>query len=214
MMMRRVVHPLLVVIAFATAAVAWTRLPEQVPVHWNLEGEVDRYGSRFEGALLLPVMMLFVWGMLRALPKIDPKRANYPRMASTWTFVITLTLVAMLALHLAVLGSALGYPVPIDTIVPLVVGVLLLGMGNVLPRAKPNWWFGVRTPWTLTSERVWTRTHRVAGYSLSLAGLVLIAAAFVTAPWARMLMLGGIAVAAVVPIVYSYVAWRQENAPR
>lgn len=213
-MTRRIVHPLLIIVAFAAAAVAWTQLPEQVPVHWNFEGDVDRYGSRFEGALLVPAMMLFVWGMLRTLPKLDPKRANYARMESTWEFVITLTLAAMLALHLALLGSSLGYPVPIDTIVPVVVGVLLLGMGNVLPRAKPNWWFGVRTPWTLSNERVWTRTHRVAGYSLSIAGLALVAAAFVTAPVARILILGGIAIAAIVPIVFSYVAWRQESSPR
>ena len=213
-MMRRILHPLLIVLAFVASAIAWPRLPDQVPVHWNLQGEVDRYGSRFEGAILMPALMAIIWILLRTLPKVDPKRANYARMESTYEFVITLTLAAMLALHLALLGSSLGYPVPIDTIMPLVVGVLLLGMGNVLPRAKPNWWFGVRTPWTLTNERVWVRTHRVAGYALMFAGLVFVAAAFLPAAPVRLVLIALAILAALFPIVYSYVAWRQETSAR
>lgn len=210
-MMRRVIHPLLIALAFAGSAAAWPRLPDQVPVHWNLQGEVDRYGSRLEGALFLPVLMLAVWGMMRILPKLDPKRANYPRMQATYELVITLSLAGMLAMHLVIVAVSLGYPVPIDTVIPVVVGVMLIAIGNVLPRAKPNWWFGVRTPWTLSNERVWVRTHRVAGYSLALAGVALVVAAFASAPWARILMVAGVAIGALVPVVYSYFAWRKET---
>ena len=102
------------------------------------------------------------------------------------------------------------------SMVPFTVGALgcamLLGLGNVLPRAKPNWWFGVRTPWTLSSERVWTRTHRVAGYSLFGAGLAMVAMAFATAPWARLALIAVVAVGALLPVVYSYLAWRKEVA--
>jgi len=210
-MMRRAIHPLLIALAFAASALAWGRLPERVPVHWNLQGEVDRYGGRLEGALILPVVMLAIWGMMRVLPKADPKRANYARMQATYELVITLTLAGMLAMHLAVVAVSLGYEVPIGRVIPFVVGMMLIAIGNVLPRAKPNWWFGVRTPWTLSSERVWVRTHRVAGYSLALAGLTLVIAGFVTATWARILMVAGAVIGGVVPVVYSYFAWRKES---
>lgn len=211
-MTRRYIHPTLIAAAAAASAIAWRRLPSSMPVHWNLAGEPDRHGGRLEGALLIPGMMLLIWALMRGLPKIDPRRANYEKMAGTYEHVITLTLLTMLLIHAAVLASGLGYGVPIGRIVPVAVGLLLMGLGNVLPRARPNWWFGVRTPWTLSSDRVWTRTHRVAGYSMFIAGLGLVAAAFVPAPWAQWALIGGVAAGAVIPAAYSYFAWRQERA--
>lgn len=210
-MMRRVIHPLLILLAFAASALAWPRLPDQVPVHWNLAGDADRYGSRFEGVLLMPLMMLLTWAAMRFLPKIDPRRANYARMEGTYEFVITLTLLAMLAMHGVIVAAALGHAVPMDRVIPVLVGALFVAMGNVLPRAKPNWWFGVRTPWTLSSEQVWRRTHRVAGYTMVTAGLVLAATALTSSLPVRFALLVAAAIGAVVPVVYSYLAWRKET---
>ena len=210
-MMRRIVHPLLVVIAFVASAIAWPRLPERAPVHWNAAGEVDRWGGRLEAAVAIPLVMLLILGLMRVLPKIDPRRASYAKMAGTYETVIALTLATMLAIHGAILATALGHRVPMATVVPLVVGLLLIGLGNVLPRARPNWWFGVRTPWTLSNDRVWTRTHRVGGYAMMLAGVVLVASAFVHAAWARVALVAAVGIGAIVPVVYSYFAWRQET---
>ena len=210
-MMRRLVHALLVAIAFAASALAWSRIPERVPVHWNLAGEVDRWGSRLEAALIMPVAMLLVWGLMRLLPKIDPMRASYARMAGTYELVISLLLASFLAIHATVLGVALGYAIPMDTVVPLIVGVMFIVLGNVLPRARRNWWFGVRTPWTLSSDRVWARTHRLAGHTMFFAGLAFVGMAFVGAGWARTALLVLIVGALLAPLVYSYIVWRQER---
>lgn len=213
-MMRRLVQPLLVALAFVASGIAWGRLPERVPMHWNLAGEVDRYGSRLAGAFMIPLMMLFIWGMMRVLPKIDPRRANYARMEGTYELVITTVLATTLVLHVVMLGAALGYPIAIETVVPLVIGALFMVLGNVLPRAKPNWWFGVRTPWTLSNDRVWVRTHRVAGYTMLIAGLALVVLAFIPGDAVKLALLVGAGLVAVVPVVYSYIAWRQETTVR
>lgn len=213
-MMRRVVHPLLVVLALVASAIAWPRLPQRAPMHWNLAGEVDRYGSRLEAAFAMPAVMLLVLVLMYVLPRIDPRRASYAKMAGTYDTVITLTLVTLLAIHGTLLATALGYPVPMDSAIPLIIGVLLIGLGNVLPRARPNWWFGVRTPWTLSSDRVWTRTHRVAGYTMVMAGIALLLIAAIDARWARNALIVPVAAAAVIPVIYSYVAWRQETGSR
>jgi uncharacterized membrane protein len=163
---------------------------------------------------MIPVMMLFIWGMMRVLPKIDPRRANYARMEGTYELVITMVLATTLVLHVVMLGAALGYPVAIETVVPLVVGLLFMALGNVLPRAKPNWWFGVRTPWTLSNDRVWVRTHRVAGYTMLIAGLAFVVLAFVPGDVVKFALLVGAGLAAFVPVVYSYIAWRQETTAR
>jgi uncharacterized membrane protein len=210
-MMHRILQPLLVLAAAAVSLIAWPRIPERAPVHWNLAGEVDRYGGRAEVLLLLPAMMVFLWLLLRFLPRIDPRRQNFAKMEGTYELVITLTLGLLFAVHGALIAVALGHQVPIDRLVPAMVGVMFLVLGNVLPRARPNWWFGVRTPWTLSNDRVWTRTHRVAGYTFILAGLGLVAVAFVSDVAIRGAVLAATLGAALVPLVYSYFAWRQET---
>lgn len=210
-MTHRILHPLLVVIAGLASLIAWARIPERAPVHWNLAGEVDRYGGRIEVLLLIPLMMLGIWALLRFLPRIDPCRANYAKMEGTYELVITLTLAMLLGLHGVVIAAALGRQVPMERIAPGLVGVTFIVLGNVLPRARPNWWFGIRTPWTLSNDRVWTRTHRVGGYAFIVAGLGLIIAVFTGGSAVRGAVLAGGLVAALVPAVYSYIAWRQET---
>lgn len=210
-MMHRILQPLVVLGAVVVSLATWSRVPERAPVHWNLAGEVDRYGGRAEVLLLMPAMMVFLWLLMRFLPRIDPRRANFAKMAGTYELVITLTLLLLFVLHGALIAVALGYPVPIDRLVPALVGVTFLVLGNVLPRARPNWWFGVRTPWTMSNDRVWTRTHRVAGYTFIIAGLGLLVLPFVGNVAVRGVVLAASLIAALVPVLYSYIAWRQET---
>lgn len=212
--MRRPHHwyaAIVIATAAAASAVVYARLPDRMPVHWNFSGEPDRFGTRLEGAWLVPAIMVGVWLVTRLLPKIDPRRENYAKMESTYEFVVSAVLTVMLAMHFVVLTAALGYQVPMRRVVPLLFGAFFIAFGNVLPRARPNWWFGVRTPWTLSSDRVWTRTHRVAGYAMTITGLVVLLAAAVPGLWP---LVGAMAVAVVAAfwmVIYSYIAWRQEN---
>ena len=107
---------------------------------------------------------------------------------------------------------ALGYQVAVSRLVPALVGVLFVVIGNVMPRMRPNWWFGVRTPWTLSNDRVWARTHRLAGFSMTAAGLVMIASAFVLPARLGLPVLIAATVAATIgPALYSYLTWKREQ---
>jgi immunity protein, SdpI family len=202
---------LVVAAAVAMSAAAYPRLPERVPVHWGITGEPDRWGSRFEGAVLFPFVMFGAWLLLRFLPRIDPRAPNYAKMQSTYDFMINAVLTLLFAVHAMVLAAGLGYAVPVARITPVLIGALFVTLGNVLPRARPNWWFGIRTPWTLSSDRVWARTHRVGGYAMTAAGIVILAGAALPGVWPFALFIVSAAVAAILPIVYSYLAWRQET---
>jgi uncharacterized membrane protein len=204
---------LVVVAAVAMSVAAYPRLPERVPVHWGISGEADRWGSRFESAVLFPFVMVGALLVLHFLPRIDPRAPNYAKMQSTYDFMIDATMTLMLVLHAMVLAAGLGYPVPVARITPLLVGALLITIGNVLPRARPNWWFGIRTPWTLTNDRVWARTHRVGGYTMTVAGVVMLAGAALPSAWAFGVFIATAAIGAVIPIVYSYIVWREETRP-
>jgi uncharacterized membrane protein len=209
--MRKWLAPALIMLAIAFSVVAFPSLPARVPMHWNAHGVVDRYGSRLEGAIFLPAIMLLVWLLMRALPRIDPRRTSYERFADTYDLFVNSLIALFLVMHVALLGSALGWPVSMSRVVPAVVGVEFVILGNALPRARPNWWFGIRTPWTLSNDRVWTRTHRLGGYLLTGAGLFLILAAALPSVWTLALGVAAVIGAGFGSLVYSYFAWKQET---
>jgi uncharacterized membrane protein len=209
--MRKWLAPLIIVAAVAFTLAVYARLPERLPVHWGFDGEVNRYGSRVEGAFLLPGMMVVVWLLLRFLPRIDPRRANYAKFSDTYDLLVN-SLVALLAvMQVALLGTALGWPISMERLVPALVGLQFLILGNALPRARPNWWFGIRTPWTLSNDRVWMRTHRVGGYLLAGAGVVMLVAAALPRIWTFALGAAAAVLAAFGSLIYSYFAWKQET---
>jgi uncharacterized membrane protein len=209
--MRRWFAPLLIAAAVIFSASVYSRLPERMPVHWNLHGVVDRYGSRAEGAFLIPGLMLVLWLLMRFLPTIDPRRANYAKFADTYDLLINSFIALLTVMHVALVGTTLGWPVSMQRLAPALVGLQFVILGNALPRARPNWWFGIRTPWTLSNDRVWARTHRVGGYLLAAAGVVLLVAAALPSAWTFALGLAAVLFAGLGSLVYSYFAWKQET---
>lgn len=210
--MRRWLAPLCIIAGFVASALVWTRLPERVAVHWDTHGAVNGYGSRFAAAFLMPAAMLGVWLLLRALPRIDPRRANYAKFADTYDLLVNSLVALFLVMHLALLANAVGSPVSMARVAPVLLGLQFIILGNALPRARPNWWFGIRTPWTLSNDRVWTRTHRVGGYLLAAAGaLMLLIGAIAPTPFAFALGISVAVAASFGSVIYSYFAWKQET---
>jgi uncharacterized membrane protein len=172
---------------------------------------VDDWSSRFAGAITLPLVGLGMWALLMWLPRIDPLRHNYEKFRDTYDITINMIVVFIAAMHVFVLGVALGWPLSITRALPIGIGVLCILLGNVLPRARRNWLFGVRTPWTLSSDRVWERTHRVAGYLFVALGTTLLITAALPLSVPTNAVVASIAAVAGILLVYSYVAWRQET---
>ena len=201
----------LALIGVATSLAVFDRLPAHVAAHWDLVGNPNGWVSRPVAAFLTPVVLLGVWALLRAAPLIDPRRENYNKFTSAYDITVAATLLLLFVMHLIVLALGLGYHVAIARLGPAMLGALFLIIGNVMPLARSNFMFGLRTPWTLSNDRVWTRTHRLAGYTMSGAGLLIIAAAVVLRPD----VINDVVIAAIVtaiagPVVYSYITWKRE----
>jgi uncharacterized membrane protein len=202
--------PVMAVLAALLSAVAWTRLPQQVPVQWNLDGEPDRFAGRLVAALLIPAVMLVLWALMRWLPTIDPRRQNYASFSRAYELTVNAVLGAMLVIHAVSLGLALGYPLPVQRIAPVVVGSLLVVIGLFLPQARPNWWFGIRTPWTLSSDRVWERTHWLGGRLMVGAGVLVVLSAALPPRPGFVVFMTAVVGSSLLSLVYSYLVWRQE----
>jgi len=208
--MRKWYPRVLVMLSAVASIVAYPQLPDRVPTHWGLHGQVDRYGPKWLAVGLFPVFMLVLWGIMRGLPKIDPRRENYVKFQSTYDLLVNAALTMALALQGITIAAAFGVEMPMARVFPLMLGVFFVVLGNALPRARPNWWFGIRTPWTLSNDRVWERTHRVGGYLFVALGIAMVV--MIVLPETVALVAMGVLGAATVvsTLVYSYVAWRQE----
>ncbi len=151
-----ILAPLVLVLA------KWNEFPERVPMHWNIEGEVDRYGGK--AALFIgPGLNLAVYLLLIFLPKIDPRKKNYDLFSGAYFIIRSGITVFLSLLGVVTIFASLGAALNVGLIVILSVLGLFLILGNQFSRIRPNYFVGLRTPWTLNNTEVWTKTHRLAG---------------------------------------------------
>ena len=209
----RKLFPGLLVVAVAAAFSVWAypQLPAQVATHFNLHGEPNGWSPRLVATVLAPALGIVIALVFTVLPHIDPRRANYDKFGPTYWTIANAVLVLVAALHVVTLGKALGWDLNINRVVSLGLGGLLALLGNLMTRIRPNWFVGIRTPWTLSSDTVWRKTHRFGGVAFVVAGLCVAATALTAVPWALFAAIGVAAAAGLASVVYSYVAWRGEQ---
>jgi uncharacterized membrane protein len=200
----------LVVGMLAAALVVWPSAPDRIPIHWNLEGEVDGYGGKFMGLLFLPLLAAGLYLLLRFIPHIDPGRANYSRFAGTYGVIRFTIMVVMAVIYAVTLLVMRGYSVRIETVMPLLIGGMFMVLGAVIGKVRPNWFVGVRTPWTLSSKLAWTKTHRLAGWLFIGAGMLTIAGSLFGPSVSFTALMVGAFGASLVSVAYSYFVWRSD----
>ena len=163
---------ILIVLVFLVTLYVYPRLPEQVPVHWNLEGKVDDYGDKTWATFLLPGAMILILGLMKALPWLSPKPFAVDSFRTTYTFVMFICACLFAYIQGLLLWSMLHEA--IDTSRAFLAGLFLFFalLGNVLGKVKRNFWIGIRTPWTLANERVWNDTHRFAARVFVAVGIL------------------------------------------
>jgi uncharacterized membrane protein len=210
--MRKWIPLLIVVAAFVASAIVYPRLPEMVPTHWNgMDAQPDSWSSRAFGAWLTPAILLGMWALVRILPAIDPRGANYAKFGGAFEAIIGSLMLFLLGMHILLLRAALGDPAPMQRVVPFGVGILLIVIGNLLPRARPNWFVGIRTPWTLSSDRVWEKTHRFGGRVFVAGGLLITITALLWAQWVHVVLIAVVLIATSSVFIYSYLEWKREQ---
>lgn len=183
------------------------------PVHWGADGAPDRFGGPVEAFLGLPLVAVALTAVFAVLPFLDPRGANLRRSSplylTGWLGALGLMALIQGAQTLSALGLVQLGGESFSRLIAAGVAALFLLMGNFLGKARPNWFVGVRTPWTLSSDLAWDKTHRLAGRLFVLVGLGgILAAALAPLAAAFAVVVGGAVATAAVAVVYSWFVWR------
>ena len=192
----------------------WPLLPDQIAIHFDLHGTPNGWGSRWT-IFIMPVLTIGIYGLILFLPQIDPKRMNNPEFSSLFykirlTVVLFMSVMAVFATQAAIDGSM---STGLSHYIPVGVFLLLALLGNFMINIKPNWFIGIRTPWTLSSDNVWRRTHQLFGRVWFYGGLLCAAISFFAPEeWTVALILIFALGSAIAAFGYSFWLYKKEKA--
>lgn len=193
----------------AASLYAWGRVPEQLPVHWGIDGAPDRYGGRLEALGVFPLVGLFLYILALMLPRVVAQHEQNEKLTGA---VLRIVLLGLTPLHLGLVANHLGAELAVPRLAGLVVGVILMGVGNLLPKAQPSRWVGVRTPWTFKSKESWYKSRRVGGWTMTLSGLAFFVTALITPSTTALFVVVAATLLAVSGLLlYSYFVWRADR---
>lgn len=199
----------ILIVPFFVSAYFWDELPDEVPTHFNIQGEADDWGPKWMAAYMIPMIGIGTYLMILLLPAIDPKKkiesAQKPVAA-----IRMFTSVFMVGIYAFVMAASLGTTINFSNYIIIGVGMLILIVGNYMNSIKPNYFIGIRTPWTLENEEVWKRTHRLSSKIWIVGGLLLMLSPLVP----EMIRLDYliyiiVGILAGIPLVYSYVIYKK-----
>jgi uncharacterized membrane protein len=200
----------MVIAAFVVGALFYPILPEKLASHWNAQGKVDGYMGKFWGVFLMPVISVLLFLLFLAIPRIDPLKENIAKFRKCFDFFVAFVIAFLLYLYLLTLYWNLGARFDlIQALVPAFAALFYVA-GVLIASARRNWFVGIRTPWTLSSETVWKKTHSLGGKLFKLSGII----ALFGIPFpslALFFVLAPVILAAVYSIVYSYFEYARET---
>lgn len=209
----RYASPLIIAIIAVQALVAivsYPFLPPMIPSHWNIAGQINAYAPKLQVVALPPLLSIGIFVLLQILLAISPRLGNQNPRANrnVINFILAGIFLFLLIIQLATIAAAFHVAVDIPLITCLAISVLFIFIGNYMGKLRRNFWAGIRTPWTMTNETVWERTHRFGGWLFVIGGLIDVVLSFI--PSVRFYgVLGVVLLMALGSVVYSYVVYQR-----
>lgn len=196
---------------FIVSGITWPYASERIPVHWNISGNPTRYAGKFEGLFVLPLLALAIYLIPLLLPRVSPRRFDYERYGSAYQVIRTTVIALVAGLNVIAASSARGISIDMRTVFPVMLGLVMIVVGNYLGKLRRNRFVGVRTPWTSRSDESWKKTHNIGGKSFVICGLVLVIAGLLQVSWVVAFLIASLVVNGVFLTVYSYLIWRTDS---
>lgn len=197
---------------FAVGIYIAPTMPDRVPTHWNIRGEVDGYGSKYINLFLMPSIALVAYLLMSFLPAIDPFRKNYEKFAKPYLYFKIFLAFFFVYLEIFLLYSSVRFSPPQGSLMfAIPFSLLLCFIGWILPQLKRNFFIGIRTPWNLISDENWKKTHDFGGKTFLLAGIASLVAAFFGSVPGFVVLIASVFIAAFAAVIYSYLIYRKEK---
>lgn len=199
-----IITSIVILLPIVAGLLLWNQLPEKIPSHWNAVGEVDGWSSKAFTVFGLPAILLAFQWLCVLGTAADPKSKNHS--GKMLQLVLWIIPVISTALHVMVYAVALGQKVRVEVVMPILIGLVFIIVGNYMPKCKQNYTIGIKIPWTLESEENWNKTHRLAGRIWVVCGFLMILTAFFGGFWLFFILLIPMVFA---PMLYSYILHRK-----
>jgi len=202
---------LLIILTIIISIWAYPQLPAIVASHWDFQGQVNGWTSRTVHSILFPSLLAIIYFGFVFMPYIDPKKERYAEFANTYRLLRDAIIFLLFGVFVAATFANLGYNVNIGVVAATLIGFLFITIGNYFGKLKRNWFVGIRTPWSLSSENVWNKTHRFGGRVFIIWGALLILTPWLPYKGAMIILFSGLAMVVVGVYLYSYLAFRAEQ---
>ncbi len=203
---------LLILMVIAAAIWVYPLLPAKVPSHWGISGQIDGWTTPLGHVLMFPGMMLGMYLLFLLLPHIEPRRQHFIESWGFYQMIRNFMMVFFAFMYgLTTYAAITSNPIAIDKIIPISVGVLFLFIGNYLTQVKSNFFMGIRTPWTLDNETNWQKTHRLGAYTFAIGGVLFLLSPLMPTPLNFYIPMIGVSVAGGLPILMSFIWFKQGN---
>lgn len=196
-------------LSFAIGVYYYPQMPEQMASHWNAKGLVDDYLPRFWGLFLIPITLVGLALLFMAIPRIDPLRENIEKFRKYYDGFVILFMMFMVFVYFQTILWSIGIEISPNAFLPIAAGLLFVGAGILVENTRRNWFVGIRTPWTMSSESVWDKTHRMGGKLFKIAGVIAIVGILFQSYAVYFVLIPALLVA-VYTVVYSYLEYRKE----
>ena len=207
---REIIILLIILVSILASIYAYPRVPEQMASHWNAAGQINGYIPRLVGLALMPVISIGAFLLFLVIPRIDPLRRNIAKFRKYFDGFIVLMMLFLLYLHGLVIFANIGFTFNMMQVIAPALGAVFYYCGVLISHAKKNWSIGIRTPWTMSSERVWNETHKRGGKLFKAAGIIAFLG-IVLPDYAIIFVLAPVIASIVYTFVYSYVLYQKKR---
>lgn len=201
---------IIILLSFIIGALFYSQMPESMASHWNAVGEVDGYMPKFWGVFLLPVITILVFLLVILIPRIDPLKANIEKFRIYYDVFSVVLILFFFYIYFLTLVWNLGVIFNLVQLISPAFAVLLYYSAVIMENSKRNWFIGIQTPWTMSSEKVWNKTHKLGGKLFKVAAVIALLGMFLPA-YAILLILLPVVLAAVYLVLYSYYEYKKEH---
>lgn len=204
--------PIFIILAvMALAVFLYPQLPDQIPSHWNISGDIDAWASKNFAVFFFPALIIAVYALMSGLVYLDPMRKNIESFSFLYFWMKTGLVLFLSFIYAITLLVGMGYEINVARMIILGIAALFLLFGLVMPGVKRNYMVGIRLPWTLHSEKVWDKTHNLGGKLFIALGIIMAAAYFLPVIYSFWILIGGMVLMLAIITVYSYLEYKKEK---